>query len=208
MLVYIEYGEDGKPFGVSRYEIHADAGGIKTSSNSILIDSSCITEADDMRIIEEYRVLDGALCYTGQPPSAYHTFDVVAREFKPNADVLRKERLADLKKDKQNCLNGGFEVFGVIFDSDANSRLALQIAYNVAQASILLGLDYSEEWILKDNSTIMLSANDMVEVFSALGRHVSYISAKAQSLRKSILSANTLEEILHLTWVEFEYKPA
>lgn len=61
---------------------------------------------------------------------------------------------------------------------------------------------FSTEWTCKDNSTIELTAEQLIGLTVALAEHSSRCHAKALELKSSVNSALTVAEVEAIVWEE------
>lgn len=95
---------------------------------------------------------------------------------------------------------GGFSWDGSAFDSDPTSQQRIQGAAQMAQIAMASGHPFSIEWTLRDNTTRMLSGEEMIQVGLDMGQHINACHAKARQLRQQIEAATTKEELEAIVW--------
>lgn len=121
-----------------------------------------------------------------------------------------KEDLAEVKAAHKEKINswrdaaeqGGFEFLGKVFDSDPIACTRMMGSAITAQAALAARKSFSIEWTCKDNSTIELSAEQLINLTVALAEHSSRCHAKALELKSLVDSALTVEEVEAIVWEE------
>lgn len=114
-------------------------------------------------------------------------------------DVLREAKTArwELMKGIRSAKDvGGFQYLGRWFDSDANARRNIADATQLA----MMSNDYTVEWTLEDNTSVMLDSTQVREMGAALAMHISKNHEISRKLRDRIMAANTLEEVESVRW--------
>ncbi len=114
--------------------------------------------------------------------------------------LLKQDKWQSIKQQRDSSEFSGFTWDGSTFDSDQISQSRIQGAVQLASMSINAEQPFSIEWTLADNSTRILSAEQMLAVGVALSQHVSLQHSKARLLRSSIESCETKEELENITW--------
>lgn len=120
--------------------------------------------------------------------------DQVALQAQAQAQELEQAKLKKwgaVKQQRDKVEFGGFTWNNLLFDSDPASQQRLQLAAQVAQTNSALTLD----WTLADNSTQMLTAQDLIAIALALGTHINAAHETARLLREQINSATSLAEL-------------
>lgn len=121
-----------------------------------------------------------------------------------------KEDLAEVKAAHKEKINswrdateqGGFEYLGKVFDSDPIACTRMMGSAITAQTALAARKPFSIEWTCKDNSTIELSAEQLIGLTVALAEHSSRCHAKAIELKSLVDSALTVEEVEAIVWEE------
>lgn len=101
-------------------------------------------------------------------------------------EQLKDYKWEELKNQRQELEDAGFEYKDCIFDSDLNSQTRILNA-------ISLGIPVS--WTLKDNSTIDLSVEDLNNLKIVLSTHITSIHERSRTAREKLDSATTIEEV-------------
>jgi hypothetical protein len=106
-------------------------------------------------------------------------------------------RLRDVKE------QSGFTYLGKVFDSDAVSVQRLSGAWCAARMAVDTGAEFSIEWTCADNTSIVLSATELMGILPALAAHVSLLHARARELKTLVRSSDAPEAIdIFYSWPE------
>ena len=121
---------------------------------------------------------------------------------KKTLDELKTEKRAEINASRDQAEQGGFEYMGKVFDSDQVSAQRISMA---AQAMALAPEGTTITWTCQDNSTIDLTAQELVGLVVALAEWSNTCHQKATALKAQIDAAETAEELEKITWDD---KPA
>ena len=108
----------------------------------------------------------------------------------PSLDEVKAQKITSLKAQRDNLEVGDITVDGNTFDYDAKARERINNAIIALQAS-----NGSILWTLADNNSVLVTAQDLVAVVSAVAvrsntLHIAYRDAKAK-----VNAAMTAEEV-------------
>lgn len=117
-------------------------------------------------------------------------------------EELKAEKRAEINAARDAAEQGGFTYLGKVFDSDQVSAQRISMA---AQAMALAPEGTTITWTTQDNSTIDLTAQELVGLVVALAEWSNTCHEKATALKAQIDAAETAEELELITW---EDKPA
>jgi hypothetical protein len=108
-----------------------------------------------------------------------------------NLEDLRKKKLLSLTESRERTISGGFTYAGKMYDSDA-----------VAQSRILGAKVSGNPKGLRtaDNSWVLLSPENLNELWSALEQHVSDAFIKFAGLEVALNAATTEDAIAAVNW--------
>lgn len=96
---------------------------------------------------------------------------------------------------------GGFDWSGHRFDSDQISQQRIGNACLKALVAQGAGIPFSEDWTLADNSILSgITIEQMLSIGMAMGEHVGSAHKKSRLLRAQIDAAQTVEDILAISW--------
>lgn len=123
---------------------------------------------------------------------------------KPLEEIKAKKR-AEINTARDAAEQGGFEYMGKVFDSDIVSCIRIQGAAQSMQAAAMAEEVPTITWTTKDNSTVELTAQELLGLSVALAEWSNTCHKKATALKAQIDAAETAEELENITW---EDKPA
>lgn len=153
-------------------------------------------------LLEEPATLPGyvdGITYFQLPtrPSDAHTFNYATKQWEdPRTLQDRKaEKWAHAKAERDAQEFGPFSWGAFTFDGDAESKSRLSLAAMAAQAEIASGQVWEVDWTLADNSTVTLSAADVIGVVQAMGANITAAHQEARLKRAAIEAATTVEEL-------------
>lgn len=147
-----------------------------------------------------YVNLEGQLVNKPKKPDRGHKWEIDRWvDVRPIAE-LRDQKWQNIKQQRDSTEFSGFTWDGSTFDSDQISQSRIQGAVQLASMSINAEQPFSIEWTLADNSTRVLSAEDMLAVGVALSQHVSLQHSKARLLRAAIEACQTKEALDGISW--------
>ncbi len=116
---------------------------------------------------------------------------------KPSLDELKLAKRAEINRARDAAEQGGFEYLGKTFDSDQISAQRISMA---AQAMALAPEGTTITWTCQDNTTIDLTAQELVGLVVALAEWSNTCHQKATALKAQIDAAKTAEELEKITW--------
>lgn len=123
---------------------------------------------------------------------------LIAKELpRPSLADLKLAKRAEINTARDRAEQGGFEYLGKVFDSDPISCQRISTA---AQAMALAPDGTTITWTCQDNSTIDLTAQELVGLVVALGTWSNACHEKATALKAKIEAAQTAEELELITW--------
>lgn len=135
---------------------------------------------------DEYKLVNG-------------TYMTVAEAFEKAKQYKREE----INKARDEAEQGGFIYMGKVFDSDQVSCLRMTAA---AQAMSLLPASDENKitWTTQDNSTIDLTAAELMGLVGALAQWSNTCHEKATALKAKIDACLTAEELDEIKWDDNE----
>ena len=110
---------------------------------------------------------------------------------------IKAEKRAEINTARDNAEQGGFKYMGKVFDSDQVSAQRISMT---AQAMALAPDGTTITWTCQDNSTIDLTAQELVGLVVALAPWSNACHEKATALKAKIEAAQTAEELELITW--------
>lgn len=122
----------------------------------------------------------------------YHVFNYETRQWVDTRaiDELKSQKWAEVKSQRDQLEFGGFEFEGNIYDSD-------QISQGRILGAASAGL--SQVWTLADNTTVNLTADQLVQIYQALQTHTASVHQRGRIAREVIMSATTKEDVESVT---------
>lgn len=129
------------------------------------------------------------------------------RYFEIKEIILPEKPIEQLKIEKREEINhirdakeqGGFKYLGKTFDSDPISCIRIQGASQMA-AQLPERTKPAIEWTCKDNSTIVLTVEELIGLSNALVAWSNECHQKATKLKEQVELAKTKEELDKIVW--------
>lgn len=119
---------------------------------------------------------------------------------KPSLDELKTEKRAEINAARDAAEQGGFEYMGKTFDSDIVSCIRIQGAAQSMQAATMAEDVPTITWTCQDNSTIELTAQELMGLSVALAEWSNTCHQKATALKAQIETATSKEELENISW--------
>jgi hypothetical protein len=195
---------------VKRYAIYNPDGSIaqivgcteKDRDLQFIPDGGAILLVDDDVDWSTHYIRDGAAVAFPPRPSRFHKFSYSRFEWEDPRTIEERQdaRWAQLKIARDAAEFGGFLWEGLLFDSNQISQQRIGAACQEASSALALNVPFFKNWTLADNSTVPLSAEQMMSVGLALGNHVGTVHAKGRELRERLYAANSIEGIEAIVW--------
>lgn len=118
----------------------------------------------------------------------------------PSLAELKLAKRAEINVARDAAEQGGFFYMGKIFDSDIVSCIRIQGAAQSMQVASMVEDVTSITWTCKDNSTIELTAQELLGLSIALAEWSNTCHQKATALKVQIENAASKEELEKITW--------
>ena len=115
-------------------------------------------------------------------------------------EELKLEKRAEINAARDASEQGGFEYMGKMFDSDIVSCIRIQGAAQSMQAAIMAQEVQKITWTCQDNTTIELTAQELLGLSVALAEWSNQCHIKATSLKEQIENATSEEELEQIKW--------
>lgn len=115
-------------------------------------------------------------------------------------EELKLAKRAEINKVRDAAEQGGFEYMGKVFDSDEISCIRTTCAAQAMQLSVMSEETSTITWTCQDNSTIDLTAQELMGLVVALAEWSNRCHEKATALKAQIEAAKTAEELEKITW--------
>lgn len=106
----------------------------------------------------------------------------------------------EMKQRRDKAESDGFPYLGMQFDSDSRSVQRITVAVMAAQAALAAGQPFEMDWTAADNSSVTLTAEQMLGMPAALAIYGNELHRVARQLREQIEAAQTVAEVDVITW--------
>lgn len=116
---------------------------------------------------------------------------------KPSLTELKEAKREEINDARNAAEQGGFSYKGKIFDSDPISCIRISSA---AQAMDLAPEGTTITWTCKDNTTIDLTATDLMGLVVALAEWSNTCHQKATQIKTLLEECQTPEEVKKISW--------
>ena len=115
-------------------------------------------------------------------------------------EELKTEKRAEINAARDNAEQGGFEYMGKIFDSDQVSCQRISCAAQAMSVLTMSAETPTITWTCQDNTTIDLSASELMGLVVALAQWSNSCHEKATALKAQIDACTSKEELDAITW--------
>ncbi len=152
--------------------------------------SGCLAVSDPESLDVYFQ--DGYWRAMPEKPSQHHTFDYLSKSWSDmrSLDEVKAYKWEQLKQQRNVLEFGGFEFEGDIYDSD-------QVSQGRILGASIAGL--SQVWTLANNSTRLLTASQLQQLYAALQTHTALVHERGRIAREAIMSATTKEDVEAVT---------
>lgn len=136
-------------------------------------------------------------------PSKWCTWDKESWRWVTNPEALqlaKAEAREQINTARNSAEREPFPAFGKPFDADDKAIQRIQGAVQAAMASMQSGLPLEIEWTCADNTTVKLSAEQLIQVPMIMVRHANALHQKARNLKNQITESDSLEKVLSVAW--------
>lgn len=138
----------------------------------------------------------------GESPGESFRFDSEKRIWidSRTLDDIKRERWELIKAHREQAINAKLHTpYGVV-DSGERDRVNITNSVMMLQTLAGLGTPGTVQFTMADNSTVELDTSKMVHIGLLLGQKIEAAHATARTLRQAIDEAQTIEEVLAITW--------
>ena len=118
----------------------------------------------------------------------------------PTLDELKIKKREEINQIRDTAEQGGFEYMGKVFDSDLVSCVRISSAAQAMSVATMSGETPTITWTCQDNSTIDLTAPELMGLVVALAQWSNTCHEKATSLKAQIDACKTKEELDKIVW--------
>lgn len=115
---------------------------------------------------------------------------------------LRECKWSEIKAERDRLEQAGVPYLGKMIDSDMVSVQRIAIAVQAAQAAIAAEIDFSLAWTCADNTTLTMTAEQVVNMSVAIATYSNQLHQVARLLREQIEDVSTKEELDLIVWPE------
>ncbi len=143
-------------------------------------------------------IKDGEAAEYPPKPNPLFTFNYETHQWEDtrSLDEIKKAKWESIKSSRDIADSTPFNYIGNIFDANSTSKLSI---LNSAQIAFL-DPSYSVTWILADNSTTVLSAQNLLDLNKLINARTQANRNKAQSIREQLNTATTKKEVDSINW--------
>ena len=117
-------------------------------------------------------------------------------------DELKALKREEINQARDNAEQGGFEYMGKIFDSDQVSCQRISCAAQAMSVLTMSAETPTITWTCQDNTTIDLSASELMGLVVALAEWSNSCHQKATVLKAQIDACTSKEELDAITWLD------
>jgi len=120
------------------------------------------------------------------------SLDVISNTFAPmSLDKVKSIKLSDADTKKKQLLNAGFEVNGILFDSDINA----EIRYTQLALQFSSDPTYSTPWKAANNEWVTMDAILIGQVQAAFKAHLDSVYGWLAGKQQEINDAETIDAL-------------
>lgn len=150
---------------------------------------------DDINFYESIGMIkqDVDKAYNGR----WYLIDYVPKQPLDELKALKRE---EINQARDNAEQGGFEYMGKIFDSDQVSCQRISCAAQAMSVLTMSAETPTITWTCQDNTTIDLSASELMGLVVALAQWSNSCHEKATALKAQIDACTGKEELDAITW--------
>lgn len=128
-------------------------------------------------------------------PSPRHTWDWASMAWAITLADAQEAKLETIGAWRDAKEYAPFTWQGLVFDATPDALRRLSVAATVARDAMAAGADRTVTWTLADNTSVDLSAADILAVMRAYGDAMDTAHATARALKEAVRSASTLAEL-------------
>lgn len=134
-----------------------------------------------------------------QPSSPFYSGSIT-QDANDSLDTVKLRRWAYIKQRREQAEQSPVTVNGLTFDADTASTQKIAAAVVLAMIAKMASTQFSEEWTLSNNTSALLTGDDLINLGVALGTHVGSVYAIGRNLRTSIDSSTTIAAVNSVDW--------
>lgn len=175
---------------------------VRDEESFILIEDEAVISDMYRGNYKKYRVANGAIVALPPQPSQSHLFDYALEQWVDvrSLDDVKRERWESIKSQREQVINAKLDTpYGAV-DGGERDRVNITNSVMMLQTLAGLGTPGTVQFTMADNSTAELDTSKMVHIGLLLGQKIEAAHATARALRQAIDEAQTIEEVLAITW--------
>ena len=119
---------------------------------------------------------------------------------KPSLEELKIIKRAEINAARDEAEQGGFEYMGKVFDSDPISCIRISSAAQAMEVATMAEETPTITWTCQDNTTIDLTAADLMGLVVALAEWSNTCHQKATQIKALLEACQTSEEVEKISW--------
>lgn len=162
-------------FGIEKYDEAVEF--IKQNEGTTIVEVEPII--DDENIIRQYQLVELP---------------------KPSLEELKIIKRAEINVARDEAEQGGFEYMGKVFDSDPISCIRISSAAQAMEVATMAEETPTITWTCQDNTTIDLTAADLMGLVVALAEWSNTCHQKATQIKALLEECQTSEEVEKISW--------
>lgn len=118
----------------------------------------------------------------------YYPWNGLWEEYNDEAplEYVKQQKIAEIKNTRDTLEVADVEYNGNTYDFDDKSRMRLAVALKALQ---LQGASATIDWTLADNTTAVITANDILQVFAAAAVRSNELHQRYRSLKEQVSAA-------------------
>lgn len=180
--------------------VRIEAGGLRVFAQSVQADAEPALCAAVMAArtlgSSGLHAWDGlALVPVQERPSPRHTWDWLNMAWSITLAEAQEAKLQAIGAWRDAKEYAPFTWQGLVFDATPDALRRLSVAATVARDAMAAGADRTVTWTLADNTSVDLSAANILAVMRAYGDAMDTAHATARALKAAVRSAATLVEL-------------
>lgn len=134
----------------------------------------------------QHRIVNGEFVYV-EPPGR-------------TLEELKACKWVEIKAERDKQEQSGVPYMGNVLDSDTLSVQRISIAVQAAQAAIAAGQEFALGWTCADNTTLNMTAEQVIGIPVALAQYSNSLHEKARLVRVALNNAESVEEVEAIQW--------
>lgn len=128
----------------------------------------------------------------------YEIKEIIISE--PDLEELKVQKRIEINRARDREEQSGFKYMGKTFDSDEVSCIRIMCAAQAMQVAPMSEDVQTITWTCKDNTTIDLTAQDLMGLLAALAKWSNKCHQRATELKAKINEVQSKEELEKIVW--------